>query len=44
VILVVEGDDGGPPYLSRWDDGHQSLFFPGSHSTVKHYPVPGAIG
>ena len=34
--------DGGPPYLVRWDDGHESLSFPGSDSTVEHYPVPGA--
>jgi uncharacterized protein DUF1918 len=44
VILAVEGDNGGPPYLVRWDNGHESLFFPGSDSTVEHYPVPWAGG
>ena len=30
-ILEVQGEDGGPPYLVRWDeDGHEGLFFPGS--------------
>jgi hypothetical protein len=39
-ILAVEGDAGGPPYLVRWDeDGHESLFFPGSDAVVEHYPV-----
>jgi uncharacterized protein DUF1918 len=41
VVLAVEGENGGPPYLVRWDEGgHESLFFPGSDSTVEHYPVP----
>ena len=40
VILAVEGTDGDPPYLVRWDgDGHQSLFFPGSDAHVEHYPA-----
>jgi len=39
VILAVEGEDGGPPYLVRWDDGHESVFFPGSDATVEHYPA-----
>ena len=38
-ILEVHGDDGGPPYLVRWDeDGHEGLFFPGSDATVQHFP------
>ena len=36
-ILEVRGDDGGPPYVVRWEDGHESLFFPGSDAYVKHY-------
>ena len=39
-ILGVQGDDGGPPYLVRWeDDGHEGLFFPGPDATVEHYPT-----
>ena len=39
-ILAVHGDDGGPPYLVRWeDDGHEGLFFPGSDALVEHYPA-----
>ncbi len=39
VILGVEGDDGAPPYLVRWDDGHESRFTPGSDAVVEHYPA-----
>lgn len=36
-ILEVHGDDGGAPYLVRWDeDGHQSLFFPGTDAYIRH--------
>jgi hypothetical protein len=39
MILAVEGEDGSPPYLVRWDDtGHESVFFPGPDSVVEHYP------
>jgi hypothetical protein len=37
-ILEVLGDDGGPPYLVRWeDDGHVSRFYPGSDAFVQHF-------
>ena len=29
VIIEVRGEAGGPPYLVRWSDGHESSFFPG---------------
>jgi Domain of unknown function (DUF1918) len=39
LVLTVEGKDGGPPYLVQWeDDGHESLYFPGSDAKVEHYP------
>jgi hypothetical protein len=39
-ILAVEGSDGAPPYLVRWDDdGHEGLFFPGPDAAVEHYPA-----
>lgn len=35
-ILEVRGDQGGPPYLVRWDDsGRSTLLFPGSDCVVK---------
>ena len=37
-VLEVRGADGGPPYLVRWgDDGHETLFFPGSDAGVETY-------
>lgn len=36
-ILEVRGPDGGPPFVVRWsEDGHESLFFPGSDAFVRH--------
>lgn len=36
VIVEVHGKDGAPPYLVRWNDGHQSVFFPSSDTVVEH--------
>lgn len=33
-VLEVRGEDGGPPYLVRWEDGHESLAFPGPDAHV----------
>jgi hypothetical protein len=35
-IIEVRGDDGSPPYLVRFPDGHESLMFPGPDCTVEH--------
>ncbi|HXY28609.1 MAG TPA: DUF1918 domain-containing protein [Acidimicrobiales bacterium] len=40
VIVEVHGEDDGPPYLVRWSDGHQGVFFPSSDATITH-PSPG---
>jgi hypothetical protein len=34
-VLEVRGGDGGPPYLVRWEDGHEGLFFPGADARVR---------
>ena len=36
-ILQVRGDQGAPPYLVRWEDGHEGLFFPGPDASIQHY-------
>jgi hypothetical protein len=37
-VIAVEGPDGGPPYRVRWEeDGHESLFFPGSDASIQHF-------
>lgn len=33
-IVEVRGEDGAPPYLVRFADGHERLVFPGSDSEV----------
>lgn len=34
-VLEVRGEDGEPPYLVRYADGHETLIFPGSDFTVE---------
>jgi hypothetical protein len=36
TIVRVEGKNGAPPYLVRWRDGHESVFFPASGTEVEH--------
>lgn len=36
-IIEVHGHDGEPPYLVRWDDGHEGLFFPGPDARLHHF-------
>jgi hypothetical protein len=40
VIVEVHGEDGGPPYLVRWSDGHEGMFFPGSDTSIEHAAAP----
>ena len=30
----VRGDDGGPPYVVKWSDGHEGLVYPGADAHV----------
>jgi hypothetical protein len=39
VIIEIQGPDGAPPYLVRWQDGRESVFFPSSDTVVAHHPV-----
>jgi len=38
-ILEVHGEQGAPPYLVRWRDSHESVFFPSSDTVVEHHPA-----
>lgn len=29
-VIEVKGARGAPPYVVRWDDGHEAVFVPGS--------------
>ncbi|MBD8507120.1 DUF1918 domain-containing protein [Hoyosella sp. G463] len=35
-VLEVRGPSGEPPYRVRFDDGHESLLFPGTDCLVEH--------
>jgi len=35
VILEVHGDDGKPPYLVGWTDGHEALYFPANDAHIE---------
>jgi Domain of unknown function (DUF1918) len=35
-VVEVRGADGAPPYLVRWSDGHEGLYFPGPDASVRH--------
>lgn len=38
-IIEIHGEDGSPPYLVRWRDGSESVFFPSSDTIVEHHPA-----
>jgi hypothetical protein len=42
TVVRVVGEDGAPPYLMRWQDGHESVFFPSAGTEVAHRASPGA--
>jgi hypothetical protein len=35
-VIEVRGEDGAPPYMVRFSDGHESLVFPGTDCVVEH--------
>ena len=35
VVVEVRGSDGAPPYVVRWSDGHEGLYFPGPDAVVE---------
>jgi hypothetical protein len=42
VIVEIHGDDGAPPYLVRWRNDHESVFFPSADTVVEHHPLRSA--
>lgn len=37
-IRQIQGPDGTPPFVVRWDDGHEGLFFPGPDAKIEPTP------
>jgi hypothetical protein len=35
-ILELAGEPGHERYRVRWDDGRESVFYPGRHATIRH--------
>ena len=35
VILEVLGEQGAPHFRVRWEDGHESIFYPSSDAVVR---------
>jgi hypothetical protein len=44
TIIRVDGENGEPPYLVRWRDGHESVFFPSSGTEVVHHAASRVTG
>lgn len=40
TIVDIRGTDGDPPYVVRFDDGHENLVFPGPDAVVKPRSAP----
>ncbi|MBB5913465.1 hypothetical protein BJY24_002332 [Nocardia transvalensis] len=36
-IVEVRGDDGNPPFVVRFDDGHESLMYPGPECEIRSH-------
>ncbi len=36
-VAEVRGQNGEPPYLIKFDDGHETLVYPGSDTIVEHH-------
>lgn len=34
-VVEVRSDDGSPPYVVRWADGHEGLVYPGPDAEVR---------
>ena len=36
VITALRHPDGSPPYVVRWEDGHEVIFYPSADCTITH--------
>jgi len=36
-IIEIHGNQGSPPFVVRWSDGHESVFFPSADTIVEHH-------
>jgi hypothetical protein len=38
-IIEIHGEEGSPPYVVQWQDGHESIFFPSADTVASHKPA-----
>ena len=38
-VVETRGDDGQPPYVVRWTDGHEALLYPGPGAVLRVVPA-----
>ena len=43
-IVEVQGEPGHERYLVRWDEQHETIFYPGSDATISRTPPVGVTG
>jgi len=41
TIIEIHGKDGQPPYVVRWREDRESLFFPAAGTVVERHPARG---
>jgi hypothetical protein len=39
-VIEVHGEEGSPPYLVHWQDGHESVFFPSAGAIIAAGSAP----
>jgi hypothetical protein len=44
VVVEARGKDGGPPYLVRYDNGHETVVFPGPDMWIEHHEDASSSG
>lgn len=37
-VVEARGEDGGAPFLIRFDDGHESIVYPGGDTVLEQQP------
>lgn len=35
-VIEVRGPEGTPPFVVRWEDGHEGVCYPGPETKVQH--------
>ncbi|HET9648408.1 MAG TPA: DUF1918 domain-containing protein [Microlunatus sp.] len=44
LVIETRGEAGAPPYYIRYDDGRETVVYPGPDCRIEHTGVPAAAG